>query len=310
MANLKDIKNRIQSVESTKKITRAMKMVAAAKVKKAESTVKASRPFTQNLNTMFKKLLSSVGDFSAATLKIKSAIDNYPALLKVREIKSVGLLVNSSNKGLAGAYNANVVKKTIKKVEEYSANGIKTYLFIIGQKGISALKRKIKNYDCEIVKTYLNVAANPSPEGAKLVTEDLADYFVNGKIDKIEIVTTRFKNMMSYFVEDWEVFPLKSLTEDYERLHDNIIDPLMEFEPDKHHILQKIVPMYITNIIYQSLLEAQASELASRMTAMSAATTNAEKMIATLSIEYNKSRQAAITQEIVEVVSGANAQMG
>lgn len=310
MANLKDIKNRIQSVESTKKITRAMKMVAAAKVKKAESTVKSSRPFTQNLNTMFKKLLSSVGDFSAATLKIKSAIDNYPALLKVREIKSVGLLVNSSNKGLAGAYNANVVKKTIKKVEEYSANGIKTYLFIIGQKGISALKRKIKNYDCEIVKTYLNVAANPSPEGAKLVTEDLADYFVNGKIDKIEIVTTRFKNMMSYFVEDWEVLPLKSLTEDYERLHDNIIDPLMEFEPDKHHILQKIVPMYITNIIYQSLLEAQASELASRMTAMSAATTNAEKMIATLSIEYNKSRQAAITQEIVEVVSGANAQMG
>ena len=111
MANLKDIKNRIQSVESTKKITRAMKMVAAAKVKKAESTVKASRPFTQNLNTMFKKLLSSVGDFSAATLKIKSAIDNYPALLKVREIKSVGLLVNSSNKGLAGAYNANVVKR-------------------------------------------------------------------------------------------------------------------------------------------------------------------------------------------------------
>lgn len=310
MANLKDIKNRIQSVESTKKITRAMKMVAAAKVKKAESTVKASRPFTQNLNTMFRKLLSSVGDFSSATLKIKSAVDNYPELLKVREIKSVGLLVNSSNKGLAGAYNANVVKKTIKKIEEYTAKGVKTYLFIIGQKGVSALKRKIKNYDCEIVKTYLNVAANPSPEGAKLVTEDLADYFVNRKIDKIEIVTTRFKNMMSYFVEDWEVLPLKSLTEDDERLHDNVIDPLMEFEPDKHHILQKIVPMYITNIIYQSLLEAQASELASRMTAMSAATTNAEKMIATLSIEYNKSRQAAITQEIVEVVSGANAQMG
>lgn len=309
MANLKDIKNRIQSVESTKKITRAMKMVAAAKVKKAENTVKASRPFTQNLNTMFRKLLYSVGDFSSATLKIKSAVDNYPALLKVREIKAVGLLVNTSNKGLAGAYNANVVRKTLKKVEEYSSKGIKTYLFIIGQKGISALKRKAKSYDCEIVKTYLNVAANPTPENAKFVTEDLADYFVQGKIDKIEIMTTRFKNMMSYFVEEWEVLPLKTLTEDHDRLHDNIIDPLMEFEPDKHHILQKIVPMYITNIIYQSLLEAQASELASRMTAMSAATSNAEKMIATLSIEYNKSRQAAITQEIVEVVSGANAQM-
>ena len=122
-------------------------------------------------------------------------------------------------------------------------------------------------------------------------------------------MTTRFKNMMSYFVEGWEVLPLTTLAEQHDRLHDNIIDPLMEFEPDKHHILQKIVPMYITNIIYQSLLEAQASELASRMTAMSAATNNAEQMIATLSVEYNKSRQAAITQEIVEVVGGANAQM-
>lgn len=310
MTNLKDIKNRIQSVESTKKITRAMKMVAAAKVKKAENTVKASRPFTENLNAMFKKLLYSVGDYSAATLKIKSAVDNYPALLSVRPVKSVGILVNSSNKGLAGAYNANVVRKTIKAVEEYSSQGIKTYLFVIGQKGYSALKRKILAYDCEIVKTYLGVAATPTPEGVKLITEDLADYFVNGKIDKIEIVTTRFKNMMSYFVEDWVVLPLKKLGEDSERLHDNIIDPLMEFEPDKHHILQKVVPMYITNIIYQSLLEAQASELASRMTAMSAATNNAEQMIANLSVEYNKSRQAAITQEIVEVVSGANAQMG
>ena len=310
MTNLKDIKNRIQSVQSTKKITRAMKMVAAAKVKKAENTVKASRPFTQNLNDMFRKLLHSVGDYSAASLKIKSPVDNYPELLKVREVKSVGLLVNSSNKGLAGAYNANVVRRTIKKIEEYSEQGIKTYLFIIGQKGISALKRKVKGYDCEIVKTYLSVAANPSGEGAKLVTEDLAEYFVTGKIDKIEIITTRFKNMMSYFVESWEVLPLNEFSDEQSKHSDNVIDPLMEFEPDKHHILQKIVPMYITNIIYQSLLEAQASELASRMTAMSAATNNAEEMIKTLSVEYNKTRQAAITQEIVEVVSGANAQMG
>ena len=310
MTNLKDIKNRIQSVESTKKITRAMKMVASAKVKKAENTVKASRPFTQSLNTMFRKLLNSVGDFSSASLKIKSPVDDYPALLQRREIKAVGLLVNTSNKGLAGAYNANVVRKTLKKIEEYYNNGVKTYLFVIGQKGNAALKRKVGNYNCEIVKTYLNIANNPTPEAAKLVTEDLAAYFVDGKIDKIEIVTTRFKNMMSYFVEEWEVLPLTNFDEDSETPGDSVVDPLMEFEPDMHHILQKVVPMYVTNIIYQSLLEAQASELASRMTAMSSATTNAEKMIETLSVEYNKSRQWAITQEIVEVVSGANAQMG
>lgn len=310
MANLKDIKSRIQSVESTKKITRAMKMVAAAKVKKAESTVKMSRPFTAELNTMFKKLLNSVGAYSDTTLKIKSAIDNYPALLQVREVKTAGLLIITSNKGLAGAYNANIIKKTIQTIKEYNDNGIKAILFIVGQKGISSLKRRCKHFNCEIAKTYNAIANNPTGEGANIVVSDLADYFVAQKIDKIEIITTRFKNMMSYFIENWEVLPLKGIHDDYERLHDNIIEPLMEFTPDMHHILQKVVPMYIANIIYQALLEAQASELASRMTAMSAATSNAEKMLKELSTEYNKSRQFAITQEIIEVVSGANAQIG
>ena len=309
MANLKDIKIRIQSVKSTQKITRAMKMVAAAKVKKAENTVKMSRPFTAELNTMFKKLLNSVGSYSVSTLKIKSAIDNYPALLQVRETKTAGLLVITSNKGLAGAYNANIIRKTIKTVEEYNSKGIKTILFIVGQKGVSTLKRKCAKLNCEVAKTYLAVANNPSGEAANVIVEDMAEYFVDGRIDRIEIITTRFKNMMSYFIENWEVLPLKGVNDDYERLHDNIIEPLMEFTPDMHHILQKVVPMYIANIIYQALLEAQASELASRMTAMSAATTNAEKMLHDLSVEFNKTRQFAITQEIIEVVSGANAQI-
>lgn len=310
MTNLKDIKNRIQSVQSTQKITRAMKMVAAAKVKKAENTVKASRPFTAELSSMFKKLLASVGTYSSQSLKIKSAIDNYPKLLQVREIKTVGLLVITSNKGLAGAYNANVVRKALQTIKEYETQGIKTVIYIVGQKGISTLKRKCKDLNCEISKTYLSIANEPTGEGAKIVIEDIAEDFVSQKIDKIEVITTRFKNMMSYFVENWTILPLKELNDDHERITDNIIEPLMEFTPDMHNILQKIVPMYMTNILYQSLLEAQASELASRMTAMSAATTNAEKMIKELSVQYNKTRQFAITQEIIEVVSGANAQLG
>ena len=157
MANLKDIKNRIQSVKSTQKITRAMKMVAAAKVKKAENTVKASRPFTQELTSMFKKLLDNVGTFSSSTLKIKTAVDNYPELLQIREVKTVGLLVITSNKGLAGAYNANVVRMAVKTVEEYHSKGIKTLLFVVGQKGIAALKRRCKDYNCTIEKTYLGI---------------------------------------------------------------------------------------------------------------------------------------------------------
>ncbi len=310
MANLKDIKNRIQSVESTKKITRAMKMVAAAKVKKAETAVKTSRPYTRELVAMFQKLLNSVDSFSSETLKIKYAIDDYPELLAKREVKSVGMLVMTSNKGLAGAYNANVVRDTIKRIKDYKEQGIEVKLFVMGQKGISALRKKCMQLGCPIEKKYFSAINNPSPMEAREIAEDMAEYYVEGKIDKVEIVTTRFKNMMSYFVEDWQVLPVVGVVDVHERINDDILEPLMEFVPDKHHILQKIVPMYMTNIFYQALLEAQASELASRMTAMSAATTNAEKMIHDLSIEYNKTRQTAITQEIIEVVSGANSQLG
>lgn len=309
MANLKDIKSRILSVESTKKITRAMKMVAAAKVKKSETAVVTSRPYTRELVSMFQKLLNSVTEFSSDSLKIKSAIDDYPALLKTREIKSIGILVMTSNKGLAGAYNANVVREVLRRIKEYQSNGISVTLFVAGQKGISALRKKCKELGVPIVKKYFSAIDNPNPMEARDIAEDMAEYFVAEKIDKIEIVTTRFKNMMSYFVEDWPVLPVVGITDVKERITDNMLDPLMEFIPDKHHILQKIVPMYMTNIFYQALLEAQASELASRMTAMSAATNNAEKMIKELSVEYNKTRQFAITQEIIEVVNGANSQL-
>lgn len=310
MANLKEIKNRIQSVESTKKITRAMKMVAAAKVKKSETAVKSARPYTRELVGMFQKLLNSVTEYSKETLKIKSAIDDYPALLDKREVKSVGLLVITSNKGLAGAYNANVVRDTLKRIKDYKEQGIETYLFVAGQKGISALTKKCQILGCPIVKKYYAAVDTPSPMEAREIAEDMAEYYVNRKIDKVEIVTTRFKNMMTYFVEDWQVLPVVGVVDVHDRITDNVLEPLMEFYPDMHHILQKIVPMYMTNIFYQALLEAQASELASRMTAMSAATSNAEKMIHELSIEYNKTRQFAITQEIIEVVSGANSQRG
>lgn len=306
MANLKDIKTRILSVQNTKKITRAMKMVAAAKVKRAETTVKSARPFADELMVMFRRMLSAVnGEYSLENLHVKKAIDNYPVLLEKREIKSVGLVVMTSNKGLAGAYNANIIRRTLSMVDEYNEKGIAVKLFVVGQKGISGLKRKIANKNCEILKTYLSVANNVTSTGALLIAEDLADYFVDNKIDKIEVLTTRFKNMMSYSVQNWEVLPLSPEIEENDGKGG--IDPLMLFEPNVHGILQSLVPMFITNIIYQALLEAQASELASRMTAMSAASNNAEEMIRLLSIDYNKARQWAITQELVEIVSGANA---
>ena len=310
MASLKDIKKRIGSVQSTKKITRAMKMVAAAKVRSSETAVKASRPYALELYHMFQKLLNSVGEFSSETLKIKRAVDNYPKLLEKREVKSVGLFVITSNKGLAGAYSANVAKATLKRVKELQSEGLSVKVFIAGQKGISILRKRLAALDTPIEKKYFSAIENPDAMEARDIAEDLAEYYVEGKIDKIEIITTRFRNMVSYSVDTWAILPIDGVKDTHERISDNILEPLMEFTPDMHHILQKVVPMYITDIFYHALLEAKASELASRMTAMSAATTNAEKIIHDLSIEYNKLRQSAITNEIIEVINGANSQVG
>ena len=304
MPNLKDIKSRISSVQNTKKITKAMKMVAAAKVKKAESTVKAARPFSDELLHLFRKMLATVGgEYSVSGLKVERGLDNYPELLTKREVKTEGLLVITSNKGLAGAYNANVIKTALKRVAENEQNCIKTVIYPIGQKAISAFKHRNGNY--ELKKGYIGIANEPTATGANLIAEDISEDFVGGHIDRIEIITTHFNNMMSYNVVNWEVLPVKVEKAD---LHE--LDAVMEFEPSPHSVLQQLVPMYITNSIFQALLEANASELASRMTAMSAASNNAEEMITTLTIDYNKARQAAITQELVEIVSGAQGVQG
>ena len=298
MPNLKDIKSRISSVQNTKKITKAMKMVAAAKVKKAESTVKAARPFSDELLHLFRKMLATVEEYSVTGLKVKRALDNYPELLRKREVKTEGLLVITSNKGLAGAYNSNVIKTALARVRENKKAGINTVIYPVGQKAVSAFKHAEKIF--ELKEGYVSIVNTPTATGANLVAEDIAEDFVNGVIDKFDIITTHFNNMMSYNVVSWDVLPLK-----VEQAESQELDPVMEFEPSANVVLQNLVPMYITNSIYQALLEANASELASRMTAMSAASNNAEEMITTLTIDYNKARQAAITQELVEIVSGA-----
>ncbi len=303
MPNLKDIKSRISSVQNTKKITKAMKMVAAAKVKKAESTVKAARPFSDELMQMFRKMLAQAGEYSVVGLNVSRALDNYPELLKQRRVNSEGLLVITSNKGLAGAYNANVIKAALKRVKENDSQGVHTVIYPVGQKAVSAFKHRSGNF--EVKQGYISIANNPTATGANLIAEDIADDFVSGAIDRIDIITTHFNNMMSYTVQSWDVLPVN-----IEKVQEHELDPVMEFEPSVHAVLQQLVPMYISNSIYQALLEANASELAARMTAMSAASNNAEEMINTLTIDYNKARQAAITQELVEIVSGAQGVQG
>ncbi|MDD3237729.1 MAG: ATP synthase F1 subunit gamma [Candidatus Gastranaerophilales bacterium] len=300
MANLKNIRDRISSINNTQKITRAMKMVAAAKVKKSENRVKASRPFTKELGEMLYKLLGSLNYLMDKDYAGENALDNYPALLEKREQKNVGLLVVTSNKGLAGAFNANVVRHTLKKIKEYNEQGKKCKLFVVGLKGLGPLKHAPKDLDFEILTSYTKFT-DPTSAAATVIAEDIAKSFIDKEIDSIDIVTTRFRNMMSYSVEDWHILPLVEKTKEA-----GYIDLEMDFEPGLSQIMQKTLPLFVANTIFQALLESTASELASRMTAMSAACNNAEEMIRTLTVDYNKARQTAITQEITEVVSGAD----
>jgi len=302
--NQKNIKDRISSIKSTQKITRAMKMVAAAKVKKCENAVKASRPFTKSMVEMLYRLLKTVKDYPEDEVKPSKPSQNWRVLLEKRNTKNVGILVISSDKGLAGAYNANIVRYTVKEIKAFKEKGINVRLYVIGQKGLSALKREQRNLDFEIVKTYPAFIEGGSSALGTVVAEDMSTDFVKGEIDEMKIVTTRFRNMMSYSVEEWGILPMDTNTDKAEAY----VVSEMEFEPNLSVMLRQIVPYYIANIIYQALLEATASELASRMTAMSAACNNADDMIRTLTIDYNKARQAAITQEITEVVGGADAQ--
>ena len=299
MPNSKDIKNRIASIQNTKKITKAMKTVAAAKVKKAESTVKAARPFADELLFLCRKMITRVDEISVSGLKVTRGLDNFPVLLEKREVKTEGLLVITSNKGLAGAYNSNIIKTAFKRIKENDDKGIKTVVYTVGQKATSAFKNKKVG---ELRKSYIAVANEPTAIGSNLIAEDICEDFVNHGIDRIEVITTHFNNMMSYNIVNWEILPVK-----IEKIGKEELTPVMEFDPSPNGVLQQLIPMYITNSIYQALLEANASELASRMTAMSAASNNAEEMITTLTIDYNKARQAAITQELVEIVSGAQA---
>lgn len=322
MANLRNTKDRIQSIKNTQKITRAMKMVAAAKVKKAENAVKMSRPFSLELFRTFVEIYNSIEDKDFEEIKTNNPLDNYPVLLKEREIKTLGLVIVSSNKGLAGAYTANLVRFAAEEIKKANKENMDVKVFLLGQKAESALRALRGEYKFDIKEVYTGVLDDINVSSAKVVASDLAQEYVENRIDKIELVTTRYINMMNYKVEGWPLLPViktngsefrafykkefdKENRFEYETFFDKVNYVSEIFEPDQKAILQKIVPMYITNLIFQAILEAQASELASRMTAMSAATNNANDMIETLTIQYNKARQEKITQEITEVVSGS-----
>jgi len=314
MANLKEIRDRIQSVKNTRKITEAMRLVAAAKVRRAQEQVTATRPFADRLAQVLYSLQSRL-KFEEADLP----------LLKQRQIKTVGLLVVSGDRGLCGGYNASVIKRVEIRIKELQDAGLDYQLVLIGRKAIQYFQRRNQ----PIAATFANLNQIPSADEAGQIADELLSLFLSETVDDVELIYTKFVSLISsrpviqtllpldpQGIEDTddEFFRLTSrdgdLRVERQKVDSPSLKPLpkdMIFEQDPVQILDALLPLYLNNQLLRALQEASASELAARMTAMNNASENAKELIKTLTLSYNKARQAAITQEILEVVGGAEA---
>ena len=281
MASLKDIRDRIKSVKSIQKVTSAMKMVAAAKVRKAQEKMEQARPYTHALEDVIHHILPDVD---------RNMLD----LLEVRDIKRKAYVIVSADRGLAGAFNTNIIKIAQDEIDHFGKENVD--LFCIGKKSRDYFKRR--NYN--IVESHTEFWNELNYDNAMMIGRSVVEHFTSGKVDEIHVVYNYFVNLAQQEVKSEVLLPLVYDDEDL-----NVRDRL--YEPSKESLVSSLVPRHLNIQIWKYLLESYASEQAARMLAMENATTNAGDMIKNLTLEFNKARQAAITTEMLEIVSGAEA---
>jgi F-type H+-transporting ATPase subunit gamma len=286
MPSTREIRNRIKSLKGTQQITKAMKMVAAAKVRRAQERVLATRPYAQKLKEMFQYVAQKLAEGDV----------NEP-LLEQREVKTVGLVIVTADKGLCGGYNSNVLRFALQKMEEVTKAGYTPKTWLVGNKGITFFRHG----EAEILGRYSALPAVPTYAEAEMITEAVTQAFLEHKVDKVVLLYTQFVSMLQYQPTELTLLPVAP-PEGTELPKAEYI-----FEPDPATLLRSILPRYISRQILRALLESSASELAARMTAMDSATKNADDLLTSLNLVYNKVRQAYITKEILEVVGGAEA---
>lgn len=288
MASGKEIKRRIRSVQSTGKITKAMKLVSASKLRRAQGSVVSARPYKDKLKEVLSRLVASAG----ATVS--------DPLLEVREVKRVGYVVFASNKGLAGGYNANIMKEALAQVQATEVAGYEVGIVAVGKKARDFFQKRGYTIDEE----FLAVNDIPSAVDADAITKMIKTAYVTGKYDEVHIVYSEFRSAMSQIPKTVKVLPIETPESDNSDGLDYI------FEPSPEVVLSQILPLYLANQVFSALTEAKAGEHGARMTAMSSASDNAAALVARLDLEYNRARQAQITNEITEICAGANALNG
>jgi len=281
VASLKDIRDRIKSVKSIQKVTSAMKMVAAAKVRKAQEKMEQARPYTYALEETINHILPDVS---------RGDLD----LLNVREIRRKAYVVVSADRGLAGGFNSNIIKVAEKEIAEFGKENVD--LFCIGKKARDHFKRR----DYNIIESHIDFWSELNFDNAMMIGRSAIEHFTSGKVDEIHVIYNYFVNMAQQEIKSEVLLPLSYHDEGFEEK-----DRL--YEPSKEVLVSSLVPRHLNIQIWKYLLESYASEQAARMMAMENATTNAGDMIKSLTLEFNKARQAAITTEMLEIVSGAEA---
>ena len=296
MANLKAIRKRISSVKSTQKITRAMKMVAGARLARAQQRILALRPYAVKTGEMLREV-------TVALAESDSSEAEHPLLARRPEKRAL-LLIVTSDRGLCGAFNANILRTTERLLREKEKAGIDVSLAVIGRKGREYFQRR----SASIHHAFTDVWEKLDLEQARSVARVVVRPFLAGEVDAIYIVYNEFKSAMSQRVVAEPLFPLSppALEAASEAIQEEQ-KPQFLFEPDKRRLLERLVPMYLEVTIARALLESLASQLGAQMTAMDSATKNASEMISKLTLDYNRARQAAITTELMEIIGGAEA---
>ena len=288
MPSLDDLRKRIKSVKSTQKITKAMKMVAAAKLRKAQENAEKGRPYSEKMNNIILNLSNSITDK-----------ENAPKLLAGTGNEKVHLcIILTADRGLCGGFNTNIVKKAKSFFEKIKSEGKNLKIITVGSKGYDQIKRTYGNQIIEKISFKDSKAVNYLD--AEIVGKKIIQLFEKNEFDICTIFYNQFKNVMTQIPQEQQIIPLKS-----NEIKKNSIEDNYEFEPEEDEILSNLLPKNISTQIFKAMLENSASEQGSRMSAMDSATRNAGELVDKLTINYNRSRQAAITKELIEIISGA-----
>ena len=301
-ATQRDVKTRIGSVKNIQKITRAMEMVAAARLRRAEQRIEALRPYAGAIRRMTRNAAEAAGS---------SEVSNLPILSEHDSESTIALLLVTGDRGLAGAFNSQIVRAGLRGGREYEGDGRSVIYSAVGRRGVSTLTFRGK----DLVGRYVGFTDRPSYADARSIAEDLIAAYVDGKTDRVEIFYNGYISPLTQEVRRETLLPLQQATilegaeddeeEEEEGHRTGAHHALVEYEPDAKEILARLIPDYVEISVYRALLESTASEHGARMTAMRNASENAGELIEDLTLEMNRARQAEITQEIMEVVAGA-----